>query len=627
MERPGRCWRRDDQKAAKPHKTALFRFLFTLHRSVGVAIGAAEQLTTKRLRLDAELAERPAQARVTVAEKGERQVVRVDVVGLGRHRLTECSLENPPSVGRQASSSHQPPFRRPDLLRRRSALRKTSGEQVDDGGANVDGMRPQVDQYLSGHPFTLADEPEQDVLGPDVVVAELQRLPQRQLEDLLGSGRERNLTGRRGLTSSHRLLDLLPDRLERDRQRLERFDRHALPLVDEAEQDVLGPDVVVIQKPRLLLGQKDDPPSPIGEALEHPSSLVTRGVLVASETDPSAAAVARYRVGVDGSPLSSLPTASDDSARIEGCLLDTVRIDDDPYLTEIASHLIKAGGKRQRPLFTINSAATRMDDGVSVPDDVVRGGVAVELVQVGSLYHDDVIDEAQIRRQVDSVNARWGNLRAVLAGDYLLAKASEIAADLGTDVAGLLATTIGELCKGQVAELQTLYNPDRTPDQYHTSIAGKTASLFAAATRIGGLVAELDPAVTDQLTEFGRHYGMAFQVVDDILDVIATDEQLGKPAGKDMIEGVYSLPVIYALESDQGPLRDLLEARVTTETRFDAIDGVRRSPGIDRAYETASGFVDQARATILAVSDNKAANALADTASHLLTTVDRIRNA
>jgi len=329
---------------------------------------------------------------------------------------------------------------------------------------------------------------------------------------------------------------------------------------------------------------------------------------------------------VEGSPLASLPTASDDSARIEDCLLETVRIDDDAYLTEIASHLIKAGGKRQRPFFTITAAATRLDDGVSVPFDVVRGGVAVELVQVGSLYHDDVIDEAQIRRQVPSVNARWGNLRAILAGDYLLAKASEIAAGLGTDVAGLLASTIGELCKGQVAELQTLFNPDRTPEQYFPSIAGKTASLFAAATRIGGLVARFEPAVTDQLTEFGRSYGMAFQVVDDILDVIATDQQLGKPAGKDMIEGVYSLPVIYALGSHQGDrLRELLDDGLDDGDRKEAIECVRNSPGIDSAYETASEFVDQARHQILAVSDNKAAHALADTAGHLLTTVDKIR--
>ena len=329
-----------------------------------------------------------------------------------------------------------------------------------------------------------------------------------------------------------------------------------------------------------------------------------------------------------GSPLASLPTASDDSARIESCLLDTVRIDDDPYLTEIASQLIKAGGKRQRPFFTITSAATGLDDGVSVPFDIVRGGVAVELVQVGSLYHDDVIDEAQIRRQVPSVNARWGNLRAILAGDYLLAKASEIAAGLGTDVAGLLASTIGELCRGQVAELQTMFDTDRTPEQYFPSIAGKTASLFAAATRIGGLVAEFPADVTDQLTEFGRLYGMAFQVVDDILDVIATDEQLGKPAGKDMIEGVYSLPVIFALRSSDGDrLRSLLDGGLSSGDRWSAIDIVRSSPAIDEAYAVAADFVEQARGVVLAVSDNKAANALADTASHLLATVDKIRHA
>ncbi len=340
------------------------------------------------------------------------------------------------------------------------------------------------------------------------------------------------------------------------------------------------------------------------------------------------AVVRAYGEDVDASPLASLPTAVDDSARIESCLLDTVRIDDDPYLTEIASHLIKAGGKRQRPFFTITAAATGLDDGVSVDYDVVRGGVAVELVQVGSLYHDDVIDEAQIRRKVSSVNARWGNLRAILAGDYLLAKASEIAADLGTEVAGLLATTIGELCKGQVAELQTLYDVNRTVEQYLPSIAGKTASLFAAATRIGGIVPEFERSVIDTLTEFGRLYGMAFQVVDDILDVIATDEQLGKPAGRDMLEGVYSLPVIYTLQSSVGDeLAELLDDGLAEDDRKAAIDCVRRGPGIDQALAMATKFVDGARAEILSVSDNKAANALADTAGYLLTTVERVQAA
>lgn len=309
-------------------------------------------------------------------------------------------------------------------------------------------------------------------------------------------------------------------------------------------------------------------------------------------------------------------------SRIEACLLETVRIDGNDYLTEITSHLIKAGGKRQRPLFTVAAASTGLPDGADVTDDVVRGGVAVELVQVGSLYHDDVMDEADIRRKVPSVNARWGNLRAILAGDFLLAKASEIAASLGTEVAGLLATTIGELCKGQVAELRTMYDVTRTEAQYLPSIAGKTASLFSAASRIGGIVAKFDRDRIDRLTEFGRLYGMGFQIVDDILDVIATDAQLGKPAGNDMIEGVYSLPVIYTLDSARGSdLRELLKDGLTENSRHDAISVVRDGPGIERALGRAEEFIAQAQSEILAVADNAAANALADTAGAMLASV------
>ena len=143
-----------------------------------------------------------------------------------------------------------------------------------------------------------------------------------------------------------------------------------------------------------------------------------------------------------------------------------------------------------------------------------------------------------------------------------------------------MARTIGDLCRGQVAELQTLYDLNRTEAQYFPSIAGKTASLFGAATRIGGIVAGRDRSIIDALTEFGRLYGMAFQVIDDILDVIATDEQLGKPAGKDMLEGVYSLPVIHTLASPAGPrLRELLIDGLSENDRMEALDVVRHGPG------------------------------------------------
>ncbi len=336
----------------------------------------------------------------------------------------------------------------------------------------------------------------------------------------------------------------------------------------------------------------------------------------------ASAAVPTYFVRVATNPLALLPHARSDKERVEQTLLEVVRIDGDPYLTEIASHLIKAGGKRLRPLFTVASAGAGLPDGRQVGVDVVRGGVAVELVHIGSLYHDDVMDEAVLRRQADSVNARWGNLRAILAGDYLLAKASEIAAQLGVEVAGLLAATIGKLCEGQVGELQTLFDLGRTEQQYYPSIAGKTASLYAAACRIGGIVSGQSDASIDCLTEFGRLYGLAFQIIDDVLDVIATDEQLGKPAGNDMIEGVYSLPVIHTLASSDGDaLRSLLVDGLSQQNRHQAIELVRQGPGIERSLDAAADFVAQSKQVLAEVSTNQAATALAGAADHLLTSV------
>ena len=244
-------------------------------------------------------------------------------------------------------------------------------------------------------------------------------------------------------------------------------------------------------------------------------------------------------------PLLDLPGMPALRERVEKRLLAAVETDD-AAMTEMASHLVRAGGKRLRPLLAALSSTTGDADAV-VSDEAVTGGVACELVHVGSLHHDDVIDEAETRHGVDSVNARWGNLRAILSGDFLLARASELAASLGTEVAGLLASTIGRLCTGEVRELQFAYQVDRPLDAYEAAIEGKTAALYSTACRIGGIVAGVPRDQIDALTDFGLHYGMAFQVVDDILDVVATDEELGKPAGHDMAEGVYNLPVLRTL--------------------------------------------------------------------------------
>jgi len=326
-------------------------------------------------------------------------------------------------------------------------------------------------------------------------------------------------------------------------------------------------------------------------------------------------------------PLLAQPHADADRERIEAELRAAV-VAPTPAMTEMAGHLIGAGGKRVRPLFAVAAGTCVAGHDGPAPLDVVRGGVSVELVHLGSLYHDDVIDEAVTRRGIESVNARWGNLRAILAGDFLLAKASEIAASLGTEVAGLLAATIGRLCEGEVEELAAAYQVDRTEDSYLRAIEGKTASLLATACRIGGIVAGLPRPEIDALTEFGRSYGMAFQVVDDVLDVIATDEQLGKPAGLDLREGAYNLPTLRALRAPEGEeLRALLGTPIEGDTWARARHLVATSRAIDESVAVAHDFVIAANDHLRDLEDRPSAAALQGAARHLLTSLDEVRAA
>ena len=277
------------------------------------------------------------------------------------------------------------------------------------------------------------------------------------------------------------------------------------------------------------------------------------------------------------SPLETLglPTLPADLERVEQGLRDAVR-HADPFLGEVAGHLVGAGGKRLRPALTVCAAYAARGAGAASAE-AIAGGCSVELVHLGSLYHDDVIDEAETRRGVESVNSRWSNIVAILAGDFLLARASEIAASLGADVAALLAATIGELCRGQVLELQNLFNREHEAEAYLSAIAGKTASLFATACRIGGMVSEVDEPTLDALTSFGDHLGMCFQIVDDVLDLTQDTDTLGKPAGNDLVEGVYTLPVIAAIA--QSPdLRARLGAAVDP-SEVDAIRALVRAAG------------------------------------------------
>ncbi len=293
-----------------------------------------------------------------------------------------------------------------------------------------------------------------------------------------------------------------------------------------------------------------------------------------------------------------LPGLEQALGRVEDALSRAVQAGD-ALLSDVAGHLAAAGGKRLRPALVISSAhacSISLKDASELSEEVIQGGVAVELVHLGSLYHDDVMDEAEHRRGVQSVNARWGNLVAILSGDFLLARASEVAASLGTEVATLLARTIARLCEGEVTQLTYAFNTERPESAYLSSIAGKTASLIAASARLGALTSGAPPEWVDALTEYGHATGMAFQIWDDVRDLVSSEDLLGKPACHDMVEGTYTLPVIRALavEGVGDDLRALLGRPLDFPTRDKARDLILSTTALEESVGEARRWVARA---------------------------------
>ena len=321
---------------------------------------------------------------------------------------------------------------------------------------------------------------------------------------------------------------------------------------------------------------------------------------------------------MDVTALLGLVDVETDLRRVDEALHRAVEAQN-PFLADAGGHLARAGGKRFRPALTVAGAAAL---GHPASEEVVNGGVAVELMHLGSLYHDDVMDDADTRRGVESANAKFGNLVAILAGDFLLGRASEIATGIGNDVSGVLARTLVRMCEGQVAELSTAFQVTRSEDSYVLSIRGKTAALMAAACGIGGLCAGLaldSPEVT-ALTEFGEEFGLAFQIYDDIADVVLSDEDLGKPAGHDMGEGVYTLPVLFALTDPvAGPeLRDLLGHPLDVPSRDKALAIVRSTDGLSRAVDAGRVHAHAAAAALASLPSSPVRDALSVLAHRLL---------
>ena len=319
---------------------------------------------------------------------------------------------------------------------------------------------------------------------------------------------------------------------------------------------------------------------------------------------------------MNASEALDLPLLEEGLRRVEPLLKANVETGDS-FLDSVTTHLIAAGGKRLRPLLAL--AAATGGEREATEDDLM-GAVAVELVHLASLYHDDVLDEATIRRNVESVNSRFGNLVAIVAGDYLLARSAAIAASLGTEIAGLLAETLARLCQGQVSEVRSAFQITRSREDYTTAIAGKTAALMSTSCRIGALTGGLSSAEVEALTEYGHCFGMVFQIRDDILDITATAGELLKPAGQDLAEGIYTLPALVALaDPNSGPdLRALLGQPLGQPEREKACAIVAASSGIAAAVAEAGTYVERAKEATAGIATRALQDGLAQLASELL---------
>jgi heptaprenyl diphosphate synthase len=295
--------------------------------------------------------------------------------------------------------------------------------------------------------------------------------------------------------------------------------------------------------------------------------------------------------------------------RVEQRLAEAAQADTD-FVTEAAQHIIHAGGKRFRPLLVVLAALLAAE-----PDEeaVVRAALVMELTHVASLYHDDVMDEAQLRRGAPSANQRWDNTVAILVGDFLFSRASSIVATLGTDYVTLQANTFARLVQGQIAETRGPRADADPLEHYLDVLADKTGSLIAASAIFGGMVAGVGERELRALDAYGEEIGMVFQLSDDILD-IASDSS-GKTPGTDLRAGVPTLPTLLARRStdpDDARLLALLDADLSADADLaEALQLMRAHPAMTEAREEIRRRAEVARAHLAPLPDGPAKAALA----------------
>ena len=296
-------------------------------------------------------------------------------------------------------------------------------------------------------------------------------------------------------------------------------------------------------------------------------------------------------------------------AKVESLLLSHIQ-GDYPLVEETSRHLVAAGGKRLRPLLTL--LASHYGDKNRF--GVIESAVVCELTHVATLYHDDVMDEASLRRGVESANHRWGNTVAILTGDYLFAKVSALLADIGPEAVRLQASTFERLVIGQIMETQGPQNGEEPLAHYLQVVADKTGSLIAASARFGAMVSGAPDEIKETLTVFGEKIGVAFQLADDVIDIASESHQSGKTPGTDLREGVPTLVTLNVMKSrraEDRELKALLAAPIKDEVVVAQVLGELRShPALEESREQLQQIARDARTALGPLPANDVTGAL-----------------
>jgi heptaprenyl diphosphate synthase len=265
---------------------------------------------------------------------------------------------------------------------------------------------------------------------------------------------------------------------------------------------------------------------------------------------------------------------------------------DSPLLSEASLHLLQAGGKRIRPVFVLLAGKFGNYD-IEVIKDVA---VALELIHMASLVHDDVIDDAALRRGKPTIKSKWDNRIAMYTGDYIFARSLERMTNIPYPLAHqILAHTIVEVCVGEIEQIKDKYRFNQSVRDYLRRIKRKTALLIAVSCQLGAIAAGCTEEIHKKMYWFGYYVGMAFQITDDILDIVGTEQQLGKPAGSDLLQGNITLPVLYAMESPL--LRQQIEKvheKTSKEEIGAIIELIKTSGAIDRSYDVSRMYLNKA---------------------------------